>query len=82
MTYAPLRDYTSPDAPCRCQREGFFCNQGRDCPALIPAEACTELGADEDPEAAERRYRAIFWNCYLLTLLVVLIAVAAIYWPH
>ena len=49
---------------------------------MTPAEACTELGADEDPEAAERRYRAIFWNCYLLTLLVVLIAVAAIYWPH
>ena len=35
--------------PCNQQ-----CNQGRACPALQPAEACTEIGADDDYPLTDR----------------------------
>lgn len=47
-----------------------LCNQGRQCHANTPAEACTEIGADEpDFQAAAR-----FWTLYLSAALVAVIA--------
>lgn len=42
--YANLHRITCP--PCNSD-----CNQGDDCPARQPAEACTEVGADTRPAA-------------------------------
>lgn len=81
MIYAPLRDYTNPDNPCQCRSEGINCDQGRRCPANMPAEPCTELGAD-DVSSVDTKDRARFWQLYLAAIAVVLIATAAVYWPH
>ena len=50
------------------------CNQGRTCPANTPAEACTDVGADDyDPMTA-----ALFWNIYAVIIIVALIAAYAV----
>jgi len=46
------------------------CNQGRQCPANTPAEACTELGCDEPDFSAAAR----FWTLYLSMALVAVVA--------
>lgn len=34
---------------CVCHETGFNCDQGRQCPYRMPAEACTDVGADDAP---------------------------------
>lgn len=53
------------------------CNQGRQCSAHMPAEACTEIGAE--PSERDRGAAARFWVRYLLVVAVACIA-GAVAW--
>ena len=46
------------------------CNQGRQCPARMPAEACTEIGFNERDFGAAAK----FWTLYLSLALVAVVA--------
>lgn len=55
------------------------CNQGDDCPArLAPAEACTELGADDLP----LRCRPIWSLAVALTAWAAVIGAGLAVWAH
>lgn len=47
------------------------CDQGRKCPARAPAEACTEVGCDDEPDLTAAGQ---FWALYLAIVLVALAA--------
>ena len=51
------------------------CNQGRQCEANTPAEACTDLGADEPDFAAAAWFRSLYLS---LALVAVLAGIAAL----
>ena len=57
-------------ADMRCPPCTGRCNQGRQCAANTPAEACTEIGSDAPSFTAA----AWFWSLYLSIALVAALA--------
>jgi hypothetical protein len=52
------------------------CNQGRQCAANRPAEACTDIGADPDPYDGTAVIRGLFSAIGITAVIAAIVAVA------
>lgn len=73
-------DGTEPDVIRRWCCDGR-CNQGRDCPgAPSPAEACTDLGADDLIDGTKALGIALFLGALVVSVISAIAFIVGYFW--